>query len=60
MGTSLVVRTQAKDLCKVNEKQLNVSINFYAELNKKVESIIKQASERAVANGRTTVMGKDI
>ena len=60
MGTSLVVRTQAKGLAKVNEKQLNVSADFYENLNKKVESIIKKASERAVANNRTTVMGKDV
>ena len=30
------------------------------ELNKKVESIIQKASDRAIKNGRTTVMGKDV
>ena len=60
MGTSLVVHIQAKELAKVGEKQLNVSTDFYQALNKKVESIIKEASERAAANGRTTVMAKDV
>ena len=60
MGTSLVVRVQAKELAKINSKQLNVSADFYEELNKKTEAIIKKACERAVANGRTTVMGKDV
>ena len=60
MGTSLVVRSQAKDLAKINEKQLNCSSDFYEELNKKVKDIIKKACERAKANGRATVMGRDI
>lgn len=60
MGTSLVVRTQAKELARINEKALNTSSDFYEELNRKVESLIKKACERAAANGRTTVMGKDV
>lgn len=60
MGTSLVVRTQIKDLAKIDEKQLNVSTDFYTELNKKVEETIKKACSRAKANGRTTIMGKDV
>ena len=60
MGTSLVVRTQIKELANIDEKQLNVSSDFYKELNKKVEDIIKKACKRAKDNGRTTVMGKDV
>ncbi len=60
MGTSLVVRTQIKDLAKAGERQLNVATDFYEELNSKVKAIIRKACERAVANGRTTIMAKDI
>ena len=60
MGTSLVVRTQIKDLAKAGERQLNVSTDFYTELDKKVKDIIAKACNRARANGRTTIMGKDV
>jgi len=60
MGTSLVVRTQAKDLCKFDGKELNVSGDFYERLNKKVEAMIKDACVRAKENNRNTVMGRDL
>ncbi len=60
MGTSLVVRTQIKDLAKVGEKQLSVAADFYEEIDKKVLEIIRKACLRAAANNRTTVMGRDI
>jgi len=60
MGTSLVVKAQAKNLAKYNEKPLNVSADFYQELNKKAELMIKEACKRAKLNGRNTVMGKDV
>jgi len=60
MGTSIVVRVQARELAKIDGKQLQTSSDFYEELNKKVEGIIKKSCERAKANGRTTVMGKDV
>lgn len=60
MGTSLVVRSQIKQYAKVDEKPLNISTDFFDELNKKVESLIKEACQRAKANNRNTVMGRDI
>jgi len=60
MGTSLVVHTQIKELAKVGNRSLNISADFYTELNKEVESLIQEACKRAVANGRTTIMGKDV
>jgi len=39
---------------------LNVAGDFADALNKKVEELIKAAKERAEANGRKTVMAKDI
>jgi histone H3/H4 len=38
----------------------NVSGDFAEALNKKVEQMIKDACSRAEANGRKTVMAKDI
>jgi len=60
MGTSLVVRTQIKDLAKVGERRINVAADFYEKLDQKVEEMIKTACVRARANGRTTIMAKDI
>ena len=39
---------------------LRVSEDFWGELNKAVEALIKKAVERAKANGRKTVRGADI
>jgi len=60
MGTSLVVRSQVKNLAKVDEKALNVAEGFYEALNKKVEKLIEEASRRAKANNRNTLMGRDV
>jgi len=60
MGTSLVVRTQAKALCTFNGKEINVSGDFYEKLNKRVETMIKEACARAKENNRNTVMGRDL
>ena len=58
--SELVVKTKIKELAKIDEKSLNVSTDFYEEINKKVERLIGEACKRARANGRNTVMGKDI
>lgn len=38
----------------------NVSVDFTEELNKKVKQMVQDAMKRAEANGRKTVMGRDI
>ncbi len=38
----------------------NVSGDFAEALNKKVEKLVRDACSRAEANGRKTVMAKDI
>ena len=45
---------------KVDEKVLNVSGDFADKMEKKVESLIQEACLRAKANGRNTVMAKDL
>ena len=58
--SELVVKAKIKELAKIEEKALNVSTDFYEEINKKVATIITDACKRAKANGRNTVMGKDV
>lgn len=60
MGTSLIVRSQVKNYAKVDGKTLSISEDFYEALNKKVEKLIEEASKRARANNRNTLMGRDI
>ena len=52
----LVVKAKIKDVAG----NYNVAGDFADALSKKVEHLIKDACERAKANGRRTVMSKDI
>lgn len=56
MAESLVVRSQIKKLVG----ELNMAADFSTTLNREVEGLIRKAIDRAKANGRKTVMGKDI
>ena len=60
MAKFLVVNSRVKELSVVDGKPLNVSEDFYTKLSEKVEGLIKESCARAKANGRTTVMGKDV
>ena len=60
MGTGLVVRSQIKNYAKTNGKALNISNEFYEALNRKVQKMIEEACVRAIANSRTTLMGRDV
>ena len=60
MAKTLIVASRVKELAKHEEKQLNVASDLADELTKKVEKIIAEACKRAVLNGRTTVMPKDL
>lgn len=59
MGTAIVVRSQIRNYAKINEKALNISNEFYEALNRKVQKMIEEACVRAIANNRTTLMGRD-
>jgi len=50
----------SKSKTKEAVKSCNVSSEFYEALDKKVNELIKQAEERAVANGRKTVRPCDL
>lgn len=52
---ALTVKSKIK---KITE--LNISEEFYRELEKKVEDILKKAEERAKANQRKTIYPRDL
>jgi histone H3/H4 len=56
MTDSLVVRSKLKEYIK----DMNVSGDFSEALSKKCEQLIKDAIERAKANGRRTVQSRDL
>ncbi|MBN2880567.1 DUF1931 domain-containing protein [Candidatus Woesearchaeota archaeon] len=56
MSDMLVVKAKIKDVVK----GANVAGDFAESLNDKVVELVKAAVERAKANGRKTVMGKDL
>jgi len=56
MGTSVVVKTQIKEIAKT----MNISNDFQDELEKIVTDMIKKAMWRAQQNKRTTVMARDL
>jgi histone H3/H4 len=60
MAKTLIVSSRVKELAQHEGKQLNVAADFADELTKKAEVMIKEACKRAVLNGRTTVMPKDL
>jgi len=51
----IVVRSVVKEVV-----EMNVGEDVLVELNKKVEGILKDAEERARANGRRTVYARDL
>lgn len=52
----VIVKSKIKEIVG----KTNVSADFNDELNKKVKQMIQDAVKRAEANGRKTVMGRDI
>ena len=60
MADHLIVRSKLKDFAKFEGKALNVAGDFAEALTEKVKVIIAEACKRAVENGRSTVMKKDV
>ena len=52
----LVVASNIKKVAK----NINIASDVPSALNKKIEQLIKEAVQRAKANGRKTLQGKDI
>jgi histone H3/H4 len=56
MNEWVIVKTKIKEMVGT----YSVSADFTEELNTKVKQMIQDAVKRAEANGRKTVMGRDI
>ncbi len=52
----LVTKAQIKQIVG----NINIAEEFYPALNSEVESLIKKALKRAQANGRRTLMARDL
>lgn len=60
MSDSIVIKSKIKDFAKIDDKPLNVSMDFADALNEQVVALVKKACVRARENGRNTVMVKDL
>ena len=60
MAKSAIVKSQVKELAKVDGKSLSVAEEFYRELEEKVRKDIENACKRAKLNSRNTVMARDL
>ena len=54
--TDLIIKSKIKDAVP----ELNVAAEVAEALNKRVEELLKVASERAKQNGRRTLQARDI
>lgn len=52
----IIIKSKLKKIIK----DLNIGADVADALNKEVERILKKAEERARANGRRTLLGRDI
>ena len=57
---SIIVRSQIKEIAKIEGKPLNVAADFYTALDEKVKKMVEGACKRAKLNSRNTVMGRDV
>jgi histone H3/H4 len=60
MAKSVIVKSQVKELAKLDGKELSVAEEFYKALEEKVRKDIEQACKRAKQNSRNTLMARDL
>ena len=60
MTKSVIVRSQVKELAKIENKPLSVAEEFYKTLEEKNKELIAQACKRAKLNSRNTIMARDL
>ncbi len=58
MAELLVVRSKVRELAK--KKKMNMGADAADALSKEVARMVDRAAERAKANRRTTIKGRDI
>ena len=56
MSNLIIIKAKVKDFAE----NYNVSSDLIPTLDSKVKNLLKEAIERAKANGRKTVMAKDL
>lgn len=60
MTKSIIVKSQVKELAKIDSKPLSVSEEFYRALEEKNRQLIQEACKRAKQNSRNTIMARDL
>ena len=60
MTKSVIIKSQVKELAKIDSKPLSVSGEFYRALEEKNKQLIQEACKRAKQNSRNTVMARDL
>ena len=60
MTKSVIVRTQVKELAKLDGKALSVAEEFYKALEEEVKKLVEKACKRAKQNSRNTLMARDL
>ena len=60
MAKSVIVKSQIKDLAKLDGKSLSVAEEFYSALEENVKRQVEHACKRAKQNSRNTVMARDL
>ncbi len=60
MTKSVIVKSQVKELAKIDSKSLSVAEEFYTALEEKVKKDIEAACKRAKLNNRNTIMARDL
>lgn len=60
MAKSVIVKSQVKELAKLDGKELSVAEEFYTALEDKTKKTIEEACKRAKQNSRNTLMARDL
>lgn len=60
MPKSVIVKSQVKELAKLDGKSLSIAEGFYKALEDKARKLIEDACRRAKQNKRNTVMERDL
>ena len=60
MTKSIIVKSQVKELAKIDGKSLSVAEEFYNALEDKNQQLVAEACKRAKLNSRNTIMAGDL
>ena len=60
MTKSVIIKSQVKELAKIDSKPLSVAEEFYKALEEKNRKLIEEACKRAKLNSRNTLMARDL